>query len=51
MGVDDFNGGERFQTDAIGDLLQCGEGGGLHSPMRESMRVTGEGQARRRKRG
>jgi hypothetical protein len=49
MGVDDFDGGERFRTDAFGDLLEGGEAGGLHGPMRESMRVTGEGQAGKRK--
>ncbi len=37
MGVDDFDRGELFRTDAFGDLLESGEGGGLHGPMRESM--------------
>jgi len=30
-------------------LLERGEGGGLHGPMRESMQVTEEGQAGKRK--
>jgi len=51
MGVDDFDGGELFRTDAFDDFVDRGEGGGLHGPMRESMRVTGEGQAGKRKHG
>jgi hypothetical protein len=47
MGVNDFDGGELFRTDAFGDLLEGGKGGGEHGPMGESMRGSGEGQARR----
>src|SRR6267142_5348644 len=50
MGVDDFDGRELLRTNACGNFPDCGEGGGEHGAMRESMRVTGEGQAENKER-
>jgi hypothetical protein len=49
VGLDNLERGELSPTNAFGNLVESGKGGGVHGPMRESMRETGEGQAGRRK--